>query len=82
MALWMRSVLYQATRFKVFHSIWVADFQGPRKLMTSVLNRPTTLSARALSLLSLTLLTDGSIPSSASRSVYLIDRYWLPRSEW
>jgi hypothetical protein len=24
--------------------------------------------------------TDGSIPASARRSVYLIDRYWLPRS--
>ena len=24
--------------------------------------------------------TDGSIPASASRSVYLIETYWLPRS--
>ena len=34
-----------------------------------------TLSARALSYESPTLPTDVSIPASASRSVYLIDRY-------
>ena len=26
--------------------------------------------------------TDGSMPASASLSVYLIDRFWLPRSLW
>ena len=26
--------------------------------------------------------TEGSMPASASRSVYLIDRYWLPLSLW
>ena len=38
------------------------------------------VSARALSHLSPTVPTLGSKPGSASRSVYLIDRYWLPLS--
>lgn len=49
MALCRRSVLYQSTHFNVSHSTWLTNFQGPRKLITSVLNRPMMLSARALS---------------------------------
>src|ERR1700722_9426218 len=36
------------------------------------------VSARALSKESPTLPTEGSIPASAKRSVYLIETYWLP----
>src|SRR5271155_736170 len=38
------------------------------------------VSARALSYLSPTLPTEGSMPASAKRSVYLIETYWLPRT--
>ena len=38
MALCSRSLLYQLTHCRVSHSTWAVDFQGPRKLMTSVLN--------------------------------------------
>ena len=41
--------------------------------------RPLIVSAKALSQLSLTLPTEGSMPASASHSVYLIEIYWLPR---
>ena len=37
---------------------------------------PLIVSARALSKESPTLPTDGSIPASAKRSVYLIETYW------
>lgn len=42
---------------------------------------PLMLSASALSRVSMTLPTDGSMPPSAKCSPYLIERYWLPRSE-
>jgi hypothetical protein len=48
--------------------------------MTSVLNNPITDSANALSYESPTLPTEGSMPASANRSVYRIDRYCPPRS--
>ena len=41
-----------------------------------------TVSARALSKLSPTLPTDGSMLASAKRSVWRIDTYWTPRSLW
>jgi hypothetical protein len=44
--------------------------------MTSALNSPLIVSAKALSYESPTLPTDGEILASANRSVHLIDRYW------
>ena len=38
--------------------------------------------ARGQASLSPTLPTDGSIPASARRSVYLIETYWAPASLW
>jgi hypothetical protein len=48
--------------------------------MTSVLNRPMIDSARALSYESPRLPTDGAMPESASRSVYRMDTYCVPRA--
>ena len=64
-----RSVLYQLTHCRVSHSTRATDFHAPKNSMTSVLNRPMTLSAKALSQLSPTLPTEVSIPASARRSV-------------
>lgn len=61
MALCRRSELYQLTHFSVSRSTWLTDFQGTRKLMTSVLNRPIMLSASPLSSESPTLPTEASI---------------------
>ena len=44
-----RSASYQAAHFRVYDSTCAVDFQGPRKLLNSVLNRPMTFSARSLS---------------------------------
>ena len=46
--------------------------------MTSVLYRPMTDSASALSYESPTLPTDGAMPAAASSAPYRIDRYSLP----
>ena len=48
---------------------------GPRRRMSSVLNRPITDSANALSSASPTVPTEASIPASARRSVNAIDVY-------
>ena len=48
--------------------------------MTSVLNNPTTDFAGALSYESPMLPTEGSMPASANRSVYRIDKYWVDSS--
>ena len=50
--------------------------------MTSVLYRPMTDSASALSYESPTLPTDGAIPAATSSAPYRIDRYSLPASLW
>lgn len=52
----------------------------PIRRMTSVLNSPITVSAKALSYELPTRPTEGLMPMSASRSLYRIDRYWTPRS--
>ena len=64
-----RPVLYQITHCRVSHSTRATDFHGPKNPMTPVLNRPITLSARALSQLSPTLPAEMSIPASARHSV-------------
>ena len=64
-----RPVLYQMTHCRVSHSNRATDFHGPKNPMTPVLNRPITLSARALSWLSPTLQAEMSIPASARHSV-------------
>ena len=61
-----RPVLYQLTHCRVSHSNRATDFHGPKNPMTPVLNRPITLSARALSKLSPTLPAEMSIPASAN----------------
>jgi hypothetical protein len=61
--------MYQSIHFSVCHSTSRSVRHGPRALMTSVLKRPMTLSASALSSLSPTVPTEGSMPASASRSV-------------
>jgi len=77
-----RRVLNQSTHSRVAHSTASKLRQGPRRWMTSALQRPLIVSAKALSWLSPTLPAEGSMPASASRSVYLIDRYCDPRSLW
>ena len=52
----------------------------PPRWMTSALNKPMMVSASALSSLSPTVPTEGSMPASFRRSVYRMDTYWLPRS--
>jgi hypothetical protein len=49
---------------------------GPQRRISSVLNDPTVVSARALSKASPTDPTDGSTPASTSRPVNAIDVYW------
>src|SRR5687768_8372297 len=71
-----RRLLYQSTHSRVANSTLSKERHGPRRYITSALKRPMTVSARALSYESPTLPTDGSIPASARRSVYLIDTYW------
>ena len=51
------------------------NHDSPRRWISLALKRPLIVSANALSLLSPTLPTDGSIPASASRSVYLVATY-------
>lgn len=62
-------VLYQCTHSRVAYSTPSTPRHGPRGRMTSVLYRPITDSARALSYESPRLPTEGSIPASARRSV-------------
>src|SRR5512144_2203201 len=71
-----RRLLNQSTHSSVAYSTASNDRHGPRRWMTSVLNRPITVSASALSYESPTLPTEGSMPASASRSLYLIETYW------
>ena len=66
-------MLNQSTHSRVASSMASKLRHGPRRWITSALNKPLTVSARALSYESLTLPTDGSMPASASRSVYLIE---------
>ena len=49
LALCRRSVLYQSTQCMVSHATFGRFFHGPSCLITSVLKRPMTLSASALS---------------------------------
>jgi hypothetical protein len=58
---------------RVSHPTSRIDFHGPVLLITSVLNKPMTHSARALSSASPTVPTERSISASARRSVYLMD---------
>lgn len=58
-----RRLLYQSTHLRVSHSTSRIDFHGPIWLTTSVLNRPMTHSAKALSKESLTVPTEGSMPT-------------------
>lgn len=53
-----------------------------RRWITSVLNRPIMVSAKALSCESPTLSTEGSIPASASHSILQIDKHRLLRLLW
>lgn len=77
-----RRLLNQSTHSRVAYSTASIFRHGPRGHMTSVLNRPLIVSASTLSYESPTLPTEDSIPASASRYVYRIDRYRLPRSLW
>ena len=70
-----RRLLNQSIHSRVANSTALKVRHEPRRWMTSALNRPLMVSASALSQLSPTLQTDGSIPASARRSEYLIDRY-------
>src|SRR3954466_4809850 len=71
-----RRLLYQSTHSRVANSTASNERHGPRRWITSVLTSPITVSASALSYESPTLPTDGSMPASMRRSVYLIDTYW------
>src|ERR671910_1212647 len=70
-----RRLLNQSTHSRVASSMASKLRHGPRRWITSALNKPLIVSARALSYESPVLPTDGSMPASASRSVYRIDRY-------
>ena len=63
-----RRVLNQSTHSRVAYSTVSKLRQSPRRWMTSALNRPLIVSARALSWEAPTLPTDGAILASASRS--------------
>jgi hypothetical protein len=75
-----RRVLYQPAHSQVAASTWAGVSHGPRWPVTSVLYRPMTDSASALSYESPTLPTDGAMPAAASSAPYRIDRYSLPAS--
>src|SRR3954447_15248365 len=77
-----RRVLYQSTHSRVANSAASMLRHGPRRRITSVLNRPLIVSASALSYESPTLPTEGSIPASSRRSVYRIATYWVDSSDW
>ena len=64
-----RRWLNQSTYSRVAYSRWSRSFHGARLWMSSVLYRPMTDSARALSYESPTEPTDGSMPASVSRFV-------------
>ncbi len=70
--------LNQSTHSRVANSTASRLRHGPRRWITSALNKPLIVSARALSYESPTLPTEGSMPASASRSVYLMETYWAP----
>ena len=61
--------LNQSTYSRVAYSRWSRSFQGARLWMSSVLYRPMTDSARALSYESPTEPTDGVMPAWVSRLV-------------
>ena len=71
-----RRLLNQSTHASLAYSTALKLRHGPRRWMTPALNRPLIVSASALSQLSPTLPAEGSMPASANRSVYLIDRCW------
>lgn len=77
-----RRLLNRSTHSRIAHSTSSKLRHGLRGWMTSALNNLLIVSARALSWLSPTLPTEGSMPASANCSVYLTDGYWLPRSLW
>jgi hypothetical protein len=56
-------------------STWLTSRQGPCRRMSSFLNDPTVVSARALSRASPTDPTEGSTPSSRSRWVKATEVY-------
>jgi hypothetical protein len=75
-----RRVLNQSTHARVANSTASNERHGLRRWITSVLNRPMIVSARALSYASPTLPTVGSIPASARRSVSRMLTYCDPRT--
>src|SRR5260370_29881425 len=75
-----RRVLYQPAHSQVAASTRAGVSHGPRWPVTSVLYRPMTDSASALSYESPTLPTDGAMPAAASPAPYRLDRYSLPAS--
>src|ERR671911_1136274 len=73
-----RRWLNQSTHARVANSTASKLRHGPQRWITSALSGALIVSARALSYESPTLPTEGSMPASASRSVYLIETYWTP----
>ena len=73
---------------KVVHRFKCVGFSGIKAaLRLSAVDVPglkqrSIISAKTLSKSLLTLQMEGSMPASASRSMYLNDRYWLSRSLW
>ena len=72
-----REVLNHATHSRVANSTSPRLRHGPRCRMISVLKSPMTDFAIALSYESPLLPTEGAMPASANRSVYLIERYCI-----
>ena len=64
-----RRWLNESTYSRVAYSTWSRSFHGARLWMISVLYKPITDSARALSYESPTDPTDGSMPTSVKRLV-------------
>ena len=62
-----RRWLNQSTYLRVAYSTWSRSFHGARLWISSVLYKPITDSARALSYESPTEPTDGEMPASARR---------------
>lgn len=74
----LRSPYALSTHSAVANSTSSMPLHGARGLLSSVLNDPLIVSAKALSQLDPTDPTEAAIPASERRSDKAIEVYWLP----
>mgnify|MGYP001669847432 FL=1 len=77
-----RRWLYQSAQSAVANSTSSTLRQGLHGLISSVLQSPLIVSAKALSQHDPTAPTEAAIPVSVNRSDKVIDAYCTPRSQW